>query len=327
MSDIINEIREQWRRRQSWHRAEKSLTLQAKAMCRRLVAMAGDTEAERKKQISAADALYERAVTGDDSADAQTAMAAMLPLLEAHTVMKAHRKAVEKRLVKLAKSLPVAQFVENTYRLGYLSLATIVGEAGDLSIYSTPAKLWKRMGLAVINGERQRRVSGVDALTHGYAPQRRSAMWNIGSGIVGGMGKGRRLPVGAPIPEDWPYYQRLFVERLRFEAEKNPDMRREPVEKDGVLMESFSAHAAARAKRYCEKRLLRELWRAWRRAMDCATPENTLPAANLPSHGAKGTASPKRSPPHDALSDRAATEPETHNKALPRGPLFVEAAE
>src|SRR5438128_3824242 len=31
----IYEIREQWRRRQNWHRAEKSLTLQARALCRR----------------------------------------------------------------------------------------------------------------------------------------------------------------------------------------------------------------------------------------------------------------------------------------------------
>ncbi len=154
----IAEIREQWRRRQAWHRAEKSLTLQAKALCRRLADGGDKAEADR---------IYKAALGKGSHPMAEVALAAMFPLTEARDAIGKHRAAVEKRLTKLAKALPIGPWVEGTRGVGLLSLAAIVGEAGDLSAYSNPAKLWKRMGLAVMPDGRQRRVSGVGALDHG----------------------------------------------------------------------------------------------------------------------------------------------------------------
>jgi len=161
------------------------------------------------------------------------AFAATFPLIEGRNGVEKHRKAVEKRLVKLAKELPIASWVEGVRGVGLLSLAAIVGEAGDLSNYSNPAKLWKRMGLAVMPDGRQRRVSGDAALEHGYSPGRRSVMWNIGDCIV---------KAGGPLKE-------LYNERKAYELPR--------VE--------TKMHAHNRAKRYIEKRFLKMLWGEWRK--------------------------------------------------------------
>lgn len=225
LANLIAELREQWRRRQAWHRAEKALTLQAKALCRRL-AEGGD-----KKE---ADTIYRAALGKGSHPMEDIALAAMMPLTEARDGIERHRKTVEKRLVVLAKGLPVAPWVEATRGVGLLSLAAIVGEAGDLASYGNPAKLWKRMGLAVMpDGGRQRRVGGVEALDHGYSPARRSVVWNIGACIV---------KAGGPL-------KAIYDARKVYEAER--------VE--------TRAHAHNRAQRYVEKRFLRDLWSQWRK--------------------------------------------------------------
>lgn len=225
LANLIAEIREQWRRRQAWHRTEKSLTLQAKALCRRL-ADGGD-----KKE---AEIIYAAAFGKGQHAMADVALAAMMPLTDARNGIEKHRKAVEKRLTKLAADLPVAPFVIATRGVGLLSLAAIVGEAGDLGSYANPAKLWKRMGLAVMPDGRQRRTSGVAALEHGYSPARRCVIWNVGAGIVKACG-----------PLKAVYDARKLYELERVETR---------------------VHAHNRAQRYVEKRFLRDLWLAWRRA-------------------------------------------------------------
>lgn len=221
--ELIAELIEQWRRRQAWHRAEKSLTLQAKALCRRLVG--GDkAEAER---------VYKAALGKGEHDLGEVAFGAIFPLHEAKTVIEGQRKAVEKRLERLAKELPVWPWVEGVRGVGPLSLAAIVGEAGDLRAYSGPAKLWKRMGLAVIQGKNQRRVTGDAALEHGYNAARRSVMWNIGACMIKAGG----------------VYRGIYDERKAYESER--------VETKG--------HAHNRAQRYIEKRFARDLWVAWRR--------------------------------------------------------------
>jgi hypothetical protein len=230
LTAAIDELREQWKRRQMWHRAEKSLTLQAKAMCRRL--LAGD-----KKE---AEVLYKSALNGQDHELAPTALLAMQPLLEGRDGIEKARLQVEKRLLLLAKGLPIAPWIEGVRGVGMLSLAGIVGEAGDIGSYSNPAKLWKRMGLAVIGGERQRKKEGDAGILHGYNPARRSLMWTIGDCII---------RAGGPLKE-------LYNQRKEYEAPRV----------------KTKMHAHNRAKRYIEKRLLRDLWRAWRDGQSSSDP-------------------------------------------------------
>jgi hypothetical protein len=251
----------QWRLRQSWHRAEKSLTLQCSAICRRYVS--GDKVKAGK--------LLAKIEKGEGDPVAALAVA---PLLAARAQIEPMRKGVEKTLVKLVKHHPMAPFIKETRGVALLSLAALIGEAGDIGSFKSVAALWKRFGLAVIRGERQRRVSGIDALEHGYSPPRRSVMYLIGGGLVGAMGNGPRPRVGEDVSgrNDLTEWQKLFIERIRYEADRDPEAhRREPVEdKDGVMRESFSRHAAARARRYVEKRFLATLFGKWRGHPPCA---------------------------------------------------------
>lgn len=229
---LVAEIVETWRARQDMVRAQQKLTLQAKAICRRFTA--GDkTEAEK---------LY-GAIAGKGSHPfADAAGMAISGLLAAQVPLITQRDAYEKHLGKLGKRLPIAHVADEIKGVNHKTLATIVGELGDLSAYEKGvAGIWKRAGLAVINGERQRKKSDKDeAILHGYAPARRSTFWNIGAALLKAQGTG----------ENALEYRQVYDERKEYELA------------NGLP----KAHAHNRAMRFMTKRLLRELWRSWRDA-------------------------------------------------------------
>jgi hypothetical protein len=153
-----------------------------------------------------------------------------------------------KEMERLAELLPVWQSFGAAVRgFGRGSLAVIVAEAGDLANYSTKSKLWKRMGLAVMDGMRQGHVAkglsredrSAAYIEHGYSPKRRSRVWNIGDALIKGNGDG--------------IYRAAYLKRKEYELARDPEMPK--------------IHAHRRAQRYMEKRLLRDLWRAWGRTI------------------------------------------------------------
>lgn len=245
---IIAEIRGFHRTRQDLHRAEKSLTLQIKAIERRYN---GSKNVTIENDLPATDTLSDGCLLSGDSEneddeEVQLSVATQVaddnfiifavtkPFVDARKVLKTERLAAERQCQKAAKKLPVWPFVEAINGFGPLGLAQIIGETGDLSLYSNPAKVWKRMGLAVIDGRAQRRVAGADALKHGYNPVRRAIMFCIGDSLL----------------KKQNSYRELYLERKKYEEQKVPD---------GTKMLWHR-----RAQRYVEKRLLRDLWRAWR---------------------------------------------------------------
>lgn len=241
-SPLIGSLIELHRQRVDLHKAEKSLTLQIKAKCRRLC------DGDKKE----ADKLYASMFNGKGHDLAETCLTAAAPFIQARSLLNEQRAACEKELTKAAKELPVWSWVESVRGFGAGSLAAVVGEAGDLSQYANPAKLWKRMGLAVINGGRQRKVSGADAIEHGYAPHRRSIVWNLGDTMLKGTVRKVKDEEGEDTGERTALneYGQLYLDRKAYERPR--------VESDG--------HAHNRAKRYMEKRLIRDLWSAWRAA-------------------------------------------------------------
>lgn len=162
-----------------------------------------------------------------------------------------HRAQVEKRMRKLARSLPVWPWVEQIKGFGDLGLAIIVGEAGDLSNYATKERLWKRLGLAVIEGERQQRKSGAEAAAaHGYNPHRRAEVWTLLS-------------------------DSMFRHQWRGEKDDQPAGPSGPY---GEVYAARKAHTETRewtlghrhndARRVMSKALIADLWREWRRAAE-----------------------------------------------------------
>lgn len=250
-------LRELQRQRQDLHRAEKSLTLQIKAKCRRLCA--GD-----KTQAAV---LYD-AMFGKDEHDlAAAALLVSKPFIDARAFLIPQRKETEKQMTSQARALPVAAWIETIPGVGLLGLAMIVGECGDLANYSTVAKLWKRLGLATVNGERQRRVKGAAAKEHGYSPQRRSVMWTVGQALFKAQSGRVDADTGEEIKPAGPYrlvYDEYKAKQLpRCEA-LAPTMR--AVGDDDERKYSAKAHAHNRATRYMEKRFVAHLWSAWRQA-------------------------------------------------------------
>ena len=239
-SPLIGNLTEMHRQRVDLHRAEKSLTLQIKAKCRRLCG--GDkTEADK---------VYRSMMNGMGHELAPSAAAVSAPFIQARSLIAEQRSDCEKQMKKMAKELPVWAWVKDIRGFGELSLAGIIGETGDLNNYSTPSKLWKRLGLAVINGGRQRKVAGVEALEHGYAPHRRSLVWNLGDTMIKGVIRKVNDDDGEDTGErvSLNEYGAIYLARKAYESER--------VE--------TKAHAHNRAKRYMEKRLILDLWKAWR---------------------------------------------------------------
>lgn len=172
-------------------------------------------------------------------------------------------KTALKAMSAAVQSLPVWQRFAEIPGVGPAGVAVIIGEAGDLSIYSSEAKLWKRMGVAVMG-----RGDGVDDhrqgnpgagataaawIAEGYSKKRRSRLFTIGDAMIKTQGPYREI-----------YLRRKAYEVSRAEARglivapsaKIPAKRRDEFIADGTIHR--------RAQRFMEKRLLRHMWRAWR---------------------------------------------------------------
>jgi hypothetical protein len=235
MSAIVGEITVHYRRYEDMRRARQRLELQAMATCRSYCD--GDKVAGAK--------LYKEP-TSD-------VMIWLMPYMTAIEPLDAAIAEQEKLLDKFGKKLPVTEWLNEINGLSPRFLAMIVGECGiGPGEYRSVSALWKRMGMAVINGERQRRVTGDAAIEHGYVARRRSLMWNIGISIMKQQVRSEKDDKGKKIDgTDYAIgvYGQLYLDRKAYEATKS--------DKPIVIH--------ARAKRYMEKRLLRELWKAWRK--------------------------------------------------------------
>ena len=158
------------------------------------------------------------------------------------------------RLKAMLEELPdaappgVLAFTDEARGFGRPLLAQVIAEAGDLARYDGPAKLWSRMGLGLGPAGETR--------YEGRSPRRRALMAVVGACF---------LKAGGP-------YKDLYDERKVFEQGKPScgktlkNAKGEPIGscKDAKAECCKAGHIHNRTMRYVEKRLLRDLWRAWR---------------------------------------------------------------
>jgi hypothetical protein len=163
-----------------------------------------------------------------------------------------------REMKRLAKRLPVwAEFGQTVNGFGELGLAIIVGEAGNLSNYPDKGKLWKRLGLALVDGVRQggltKSAPAAEWIKHGYSAQRRSRIWTLGDALKKCAGPYRDV-----------YLARKAYERERAEAEGLTvcESAKIPAKRKDEFMSL--GHIDRRGQRYMEKRLIRDLWNVWR---------------------------------------------------------------
>lgn len=163
------------------------------------------------------------------------------------------RVECHRKLCELASQLPVAPWITSIKGVAIGSLGAIVGECGDLLNYPTVAKVWKRLCVHVIDGKAATRISG--DISQEFVPHRRAELRMIGSAF---------LRAGGP-------YADLYRERKQIEIEKaqaagltiKPAAQIKAGERN-VIAEGVIHN---RALRYSEKRLIKDLWRAWRRTL------------------------------------------------------------
>ena len=236
---LVQDIVEVWRLRNQMVKSNTKLALQAQAMCRRYVG--GDKEQATK--------LYAKIKAGKTPDGMEMLESAILPFIAAMQPVERQRKAFEKQATKWAERLPIAAHAKAIKGFGYSGLARVVGECGDLSAYRTVSGVWKRAGLAVINGKRQRRVAGEEAIEHGYSPERRASFWNCMDALFKHQGKDDDAT-------DW---------RRMYDVAKEKAMESETItmKTDGT---PNGKHADARARRYVMKAILKHLTIAWRAA-------------------------------------------------------------
>jgi hypothetical protein len=273
LAPIIGEIRDWHRQRNYVMECRKAADLRLGAHLRTELGWKRDLPKEEGDAIRkrAADliTLGEKVVKGKATGIGDVDFAKYGPIIVASINSRAVWDEIEKHATKemerLARSLPVwASFGEGTKGFGARSLAVIVGEAGDLSNYPKKGHLWKRMGLAVIDGVRQGGLSkGASAdewIEHGYNRVRRSRMFVIGDALV----------------KQGEVYRQVYLQRKEVEkanavaagltvcpAAKIPAKRKNEFVSDG--------HIHHRAQRYMEKRLLKDLWQAWRATVQLPT--------------------------------------------------------
>jgi len=179
---------------------------------------------------------------------------------EAAKPHEACRKQIEKAIVERAEDLPAAvvQHVADTRGLGLLSLGKLVGWAGDFADYPNHRHLWKRFGLAPMNGKamsthrRDKSLSTDEWIVAGYSPERRAEVFVIGDVLI----KSNRDGMYRKI-----YDERKQIERDRAEA---AGLQVLPSAKIKKGMDAMSdGHVHKRAQRWMEKRLIKNLWQLY----------------------------------------------------------------
>lgn len=281
-ADIIDQIVYLHRRRQAAIRAKTKVILMMKAEVRSMLCSDADFEEDKtterttafgkaprklsKKAQSRVDAAIKEAMAEiADGVPSSDIASTIFAYTQSEALFEQQCDGYRKQLVKLAKKLPVYDWVKGVPGFGDVSFATIVGECGDIGTYKSVSAVWKRLGLAVFNGRRQGNpgegATAQDWVDHGYNRARRSVSYVAREHVIGGMGKWR--PVYGSDLEDATYYQRVYAERARYEADK---LGLPVALNEATGKESYKAHVAMRAHRYVEKRLLKHLYIEWRRA-------------------------------------------------------------
>jgi len=248
---IIAGIREANRWRVQNMKSRVSCENRISAMCR--IQCSKDfpgqlTEAQMKALNKQAQAMKQRIVTdkmidGDEvvyfNSTAQMAMIPEFKHKEDHYL---------NIMVGLCKQLPASEFPDRIKGFNIRGMAKIIGECGDLSNYATISRLWKRLGLAVIDGRAQCRVKSdkAKAVQQGYVPRRRAELWNIADSMFKHQQGKVCDETGALLREFGPYAHVYNQQKQRW-----------------LAREASNKHADNHARRYMTKTLVLDLWRYW----------------------------------------------------------------
>ncbi len=257
LSATISEIRELQQQRKFCIKQQSKCNRSVEAFIARSMGYSTDEDEKARKEKFKRAASFRREVEKDGGGHSKGAQqgqqnaAPAVPLIllsaQSRQAWDAHRKQVEARMRKLAKSLPIWRWADTVRGLGELGVAIIVGESGDLSNYATIERLWKRLGLAVFDGVRQSKRSNVDeAAKHGYSPSRRAEVWTVADSLFKHQWRGEKEGIAAHYIG--PYGEAYGRRKAATEGREGWS----------------NARRDNDARRIMTKVLIEDLWKAWR---------------------------------------------------------------
>jgi hypothetical protein len=230
---------------------------------------------------------------------ASTPYPPLITLRMARATIREHLDSLEADLEPYGKRLPAYNALwAPTRGLGPLGLALIAGEAGDLSKYGTHSQLWKRFGLHVGGGKafytKRADMSRDDWIDAGYSPRRRSVIYQITDSLLKNQlrkvtkdpGDERRVALGR---YGEIYLARKQLEREKAKAEGLTVAPAADIPKKDARNYRSEGHIHNRAARYVGKKLLRDLWKVWRREVVLPLPKGQpAVASRSPSNSEPG---------------------------------------
>lgn len=216
---------------------------------------------------------------------AESSGAGVIPLDNSRADLTTQIKQIEKEIKERVRKLPIwYKWAENISGVGEISIGMLVGKSLCTSMedaltgkkykkqyitigdYANPAKLWKRWGVGMVAGERQRKVASTIeerrhyektgkmagklalAIKHGYSPDRRATLWNLGDCFV----------------KQGKYYRKRYDQEKARQLELHPEVYAKKIKTGKKGKNSASARAHNRAMRYSTKLFLRDMWNKWR---------------------------------------------------------------
>jgi hypothetical protein len=228
------------------------------------------------------------------------------------------RKQKEQQLAEAVKQLPIYPWASEIRGFGDRGLAIVIAEASGMETvgteqvrrtvgeYRTVSGLWKRMGLAVIDGQRQRKVASREGgIQHAYKPARRAECWVLSDSLIRAqlcselrdardkilahheaataceergidITKAKKIEVLTPILEEFSIvaeryalgpYGEVYLQRRAHTAPRVEATADLPLKVGDYLnpLKWSPGRCHSDAVRVMFKRLLRDLWVAWRR--------------------------------------------------------------
>jgi hypothetical protein len=179
-------------------------------------------------------------------------------------------KQLAAEMIGAAKKLPVAPWtlLPEQRGFGLLSLATVIGETGDLANYPNPAKVWKRLGCAPHHFRGQTlmpstwktgalgKLPAEEWVKLGYSPRRRSIAYTVGVNLLRSNRPARaqeNAPVTDPAPvapsgPSFPYLDRYTTAKEHAKTQ-HPDWKPLRLHRHALLLAT--------------KLLLKNLWIQW----------------------------------------------------------------
>lgn len=251
VSALIDQLAELQVRRKFWIGNVNKQTNAVRALVRRGLGWRYDDDEGAREKINARSArIVSAALAGKDqkpedeaifgalSADLAAVYASIAPCAAA-------RHEIELEMKRTVRKLPVYPWSKEVKGLGELGLAVIIAEAGDLSNYPKKGHLWKRLGLAPLDGRAYstwRMKGGLKAddwVEAGYSPRRRAEIYAV---VSEPLFRANSVAAGP--------YRAIYDRRRETTATTNPDWTKAHSHMDGL--------------RIMTKHLIRDLWNVWR---------------------------------------------------------------